>query len=102
MSKIYSGYDTADGTKLYYEIIMNNGKEYGFNIYEGDVAETPSFHQPEPWIPDRSKSYIENAIEMCKTISEDSSVTPEPPFIMTREMYLEQQANIDYLLLLTE
>lgn len=102
MNRIYSGYDKADGTKMYYTIIMNGEQEYGFDIYEGEVSKTPSFHQPEPWIPDRSMTYAENAIAMCKSIADDSSIPIEPPFTMTKEMYLEQQANIDYLLLLTE
>lgn len=108
MNKIFSGYTTQTGIKLYYSIIEENGKENGFDIYEGE-SEHPTLHQPEPWIPDKSKSYEENAIQMCKELSEILSDSSELPFKMTSKMYDEltsanemMRADLDYLLLLSE
>ena len=49
---------TYDGKKVYYDILDD-----GFKIYVGQTIR-PSIHQYEPYIPDPSKSYEENAIQM--------------------------------------
>lgn len=99
--KTYTNYDLKDGTKIYYDIYYKNEEPNGFLIYFGEST-TPIFKQPEPHIPHPDKSYEENAILFAQKLSDDSKATPETPFTVTEEMYLEQQANIDYLLLLTE
>lgn len=102
MGKTYSNFDKSDGTKLYYQIIMKDGKENGFDVFEGENSEIPVFHQPEPWIPNHSLSYAENAINLCKEISESSNIHETLSFVMTEEMYNQQQSDIDYLMILLE
>lgn len=94
---IDSGYTLKNGTKLFYEVL-----EDGFDIYRGDNSTTPFMHQPEPFIPNPSISYEENAKEMCKDMAESSQHEPEVPFTMTESMYTEMQSNIDYLMLLND
>ena len=70
INKIYSNYDLKNGTPLYYTIIYINEVRAGFDIYFGENAECPIYHQPEPHIPNPNLSYEENAINMCKELSE--------------------------------
>lgn len=83
-------------SKMFYEILDN-----GFKIYIGSNQDL-RYVQTEPFIPDHSKSYEENALAMCKELSEQSQKEPEPRFDMTESMYLEMQSNIDYLMLLND
>lgn len=97
MSTSYSGYNLKNGTKLMYSIFEN-----GFDIFIGETSTCPHMHQPEPFIPNPDKSYEDNAVEMCKNISEQSQKEPEPQFTMTESMYSDMQSNIDYLMLLND
>lgn len=80
---------THDNRDVYYDILDD-----GFKIYIGQSVR-PTFHQYEPYIPDPSKSYEENALMMC----EDLCKTPEKPLENKLD---DMQANIDYLLLLND
>ena len=51
---------SIDGQKLAYEELEN-----GYMIYKGGNA---WIHQPEPHIPDRSKSYEENAVAQIEEL----------------------------------
>ena len=98
MSKIFSDYTIADGTKLYYEIFEN-----GFDIFAGENATYPLLHQPEPYIPNPDLSYEENAKKMCEQLSIGSSIPRESELAhITVVEYTQLSANIDYLLLLNE
>ena len=108
MERIDSGYKLTDGTVLCYEIIMEDGKENGFDIFYGMNAKYPTYHQPEPYIPNPDISYEENAKQYCKQLY-DSSISSEKPFMMTETMYTDltsanemMRADLDYLLLLNE
>lgn len=95
--KIDSKQTLKNGTRLYYEVIEN-----GFDIYFGNKSPIPYLHQPEPFIPNPSLSYEENAINMCKELAEDSNIIPEKPFIVTEEMYNKHQSDIDFLMLMSD
>lgn len=95
--KINSNYILKNGTKLFYEVFEN-----GFDIYIGENTTSPYMHQPEPFIPNPDLSYEENAIAMCKNISEQSMLEPDKPFTMTVDTYTSMQSNIDYLMLLSD
>lgn len=97
MTTTYSGYALKNGAKLMYNVFEN-----GFDIFVGESSSTPYMHQPEPFIPNPDKTYEENAIEMCKNLSERSNQEPEKPFTMTEAMYSDMQSNIDYLMLLND
>ena len=86
---------TDDGKDVFYDILDD-----GFKIYIGQTS-TPTIHQYEPFIPDHTKSYEENAIQMCDELCTPSE-PPEPSFAMTEDMYTEMQSNIDYLMLLND
>lgn len=102
MSRIYSNYDLPNGTKLYYEIIQKDGVDNGFNIYDGD-RKYPYLHQPEPFIPDHSLSYEENAIKMCEELSQSVTIPYDNQVrSITNKEYDQLVANMDYLLLLSE
>lgn len=92
--KIKSKYE-VNGIYWYYEILDD-----GYKIYSGEESPAPLYHQYEPFIPDHSKSYEENAIQMCKELSDTSNVYV--PFTMTKDMYEELQSNVDYLMLLND
>lgn len=77
--------------KVYYEILDD-----GFKIYIGQTNR-PSIHQYEPYIPDPSKSYEENALAMCKDLCETGK---ESESVENRLLSIE--ANIDYLMLLSD
>ena len=86
---------TADNKDIFYEILDD-----GFKIYIAQQVR-PTIHQYEPYIPDPSKSYEENAKEMCEDFCKEIP-EPEPVFTMTESMYTEMQSNIDYLMLLND
>lgn len=93
MTKQYSGYTIGNDIKLYYVILDD-----GFDIYFGENATHPMYHQPEPFIPNPDISYEENALAMCKDLA-----TPAPQSssdIGTRLTAVE--ANVDYLMLLND
>lgn len=82
----------ANNQSIYYEIL-----EDGFKIYIGQTVQ-PSIHQYEPYIPDPTKSYEENAIQMCEDLCENANNMV--PSIEDRVTNIE--ANIDYLMLLND
>ena len=82
---------TPDGKSVYY-----NTTEDGFDIYigsEGNLVYT----QHEPFIPDHSKTYEENAIQMCEELSK---VVEHHDYMGERITNIE--SNIDYLMLLND
>lgn len=93
MSRINSGFIMPDKTQIFYEILDD-----GFDIYIGENAAHPLYHQPEPYIPNPDLSYEENAINMCKDISSPSQF--EGSALDKRLMNLE--SNVDYLMLLND
>lgn len=101
MNLVYSNFNLPNGVKLYYEIIETENGEAGFNIYAGENSKYPYLHQPEPFIPDRSLTYVENALKMCEELS--LHVVPKTQYAqITIEEFTQIQSNIDYLLLLNE
>lgn len=82
----------ASNQSIYYDIL-----EDGFKIYVGQTTQ-PSIHQYEPYIPDPTKSYEENAIQMC----EDLCATPVNNQSSIEERVTNIEANIDYLMLLND
>lgn len=91
--KVNSGYPAdANGNMFYYEILND-----GYKIYVGDV-QYPTYHQYEPYIPDHTKSYEENAIDDCKNMA--ISITNPAPSV--EERLTDVEANIDYLMLLND
>lgn len=102
MERIYSGYEYSNGAKLYYSIINEDGKENGFDIYIGDSV-FPFMHQPEPFIPNPSKSYAENAIEICAGMSAENSTPDDGVHVKSlEERITDVEANVDYLMLLND
>ena len=99
--KTDSGYSLKNGTKLYWDYIMKDGEENGFEIYIGD-AKYPTQTQPEPFIPNPSLSYEENAIEMCKEMAARSCKEVVVRHDVTEEEWNAMKADMDYLLLLSE
>ena len=84
----------STGETVWYEVLEN-----GFQIYSGQTK-YPQIYQPEPHIPNHSKSYEENAKDMCENICTQSDELHK--FAMTEDMYTEMQSNIDYLMLLND
>lgn len=86
------------GKDVYYEILDD-----GFKIYVGQYVR-PSIHQYEPYIPDPSKSYEENAImmceDLCKDLDDEANASAGKSSIIER--LTDVEANIDYLMLLTD
>lgn len=81
---------TTDNKEIWYDIVEN-----GFHIYIGNTA-NKVYVQEEPFIPDHSKTYEENAIEMCEslcTVNDSSSVD----YRLTN-----LESNVDYLMLLND
>lgn len=97
---VYSGFSFKNGIKLFYEIINNGVEDCGFDIYVGENSKYPTYHQPEPYIPNPSLSYRENAIKMCEELSKTAMIEGTKRFEVTEEMYNSQQSDIDYLMLL--
>lgn len=87
MVKYEKQYENKD---VYYEIL-----EDGFKIYVGQTNR-PSIHQYEPYIPDPSKSYEENAKDMCESLC----TVNDSPSVDDRITNLE--SNVDYLMLLND
>ena len=81
-----------NGKNVYYDILDD-----GFKIYVGQTVQ-PSIHQYEPYIPDPSKTYEENAIQMC----EELCAVPENKQSSIEERLTDVEANIDYLMLLND
>ena len=81
-----------ENKSVYYEIL-----EDGFKIYIGQTT-YPSIHQFEPYIPDHTKSYEENAIQMC----EDLCAAPVDKQSSIEDRVTNIEANIDYLMLLND
>lgn len=96
MSKVYSGYCMADKTKIYYEVLDD-----GFDVFIGESLQFPSYHQPEPFIPNPNLSYEENALAMCKSIS-DSSMNAKDLGKSIDDRLTKVEANLDYLMLLSD
>lgn len=86
---------TRDDRDIFYEILDD-----GFKIYIGQQVRA-TIHQYEPYIPNPSKSYEENAKDMCEDFCKEIP-EPEPIFTLTEEMYAEMQSTIDYLMLLND
>ena len=99
--KTYSGYTLKDGTKLYWDYVYKDDKENGYEVYVGENP-IPVQRQPEPYIANPSLSYEENALNICKEMSEVSNTPYVEPFEMTESMYTDMQSNIDYLMLLND
>ena len=84
---------TYDNRKMYYEVTDD-----GFNIYIGQ-DKRPTWRQYEPFIPDPSKSYEDNAKEMCETFT----IKPEEPSNNSLDDRLSSiESNIDYLMLIND
>lgn len=79
-----------NGNAIFYEILDD-----GYKIYIGQTVK-PSIHQYEPYIPDPSKTYEENAIAACESLCNQN---PQPSF---GDRLTDVEANIDYLMLLTD
>ena len=88
--------ETPDNKGVYYMI-----NEDGFDIFVEPNLKHPLLHQYEPFIPDSSKTYEENAIQMCEDLCKEIPKS-KPSFAMTEDMYTEMQSNIDYLMLLND
>lgn len=95
--KIDSGYTAENDVKLFYTI-----NDDGFDIYYGEDSEIARYHQYEPFIPNHTISYEENAKQMCADLSEKAHYVSTPEFKLTEDMYTEMQSNIDYLMLLND
>lgn len=91
--KINSGFacNNSGGT-WYYEITDD-----GYKIYAGD-SDHPTYHQYEPYIPDHSKTYEENAIAQCSELAIDY----KNEHVSIEDRVTNIEANIDYLMLLTD
>ena len=82
---------TVDGRDIFYEILDD-----GYKVYIGQQVR-PSIHQYEPYIPNPSKSYEENARDTCYELAGgDTAVDP------VAERFTDIEANIDYLMLLND
>lgn len=91
--RIQSEFKQKSGDDYWYYEILDDG----FDIYNSKESTTPVYHQYEPFIPDPSKTYEENAIMMCADLSKASE----------HHDYMEEritkiESNIDYLMLLTD
>ena len=94
--KIDSGYKyNKSDTSFMYELT-----ETGYNIYIGD-SPVPTYAQYEPFIPDPSKSYEENAILDCKKYSKESELVNAPAETLDDRL-TNIESNIDYLMLLND
>ena len=83
-------------TNLQYEIFDD-----GFDIYIGD-RKYPLYKQREPFIPDPSKSYEENAIAMCKEYCEMRENNNSETFVSVEDRLTAVESNVDYLMLLND
>lgn len=80
-----------DGSDIFYNI-----SDDGFDIYIGSEKNLV-YTQHEPFIPDHSKTYEENAIMMC----EDLCKEPEQ-HASFEDRLTTVEANVDYLMLLRD
>lgn len=83
---------TPDNKSIYYEILEN-----GYKIYINNTIR-PSIYQYEPYIPDPSKTYEENAIDTCEELSTVRVSAIDP----IEERLINVESNIDYLMLLND
>ena len=83
---------TPNKKDIYYDILEN-----GYKIYIGQTQRA-LYYQYEPYIPDPSKSYEENAKDMCAELAKERT-NPEAD-LDVRLTNIE--ANIDYLMLLND
>lgn len=83
---------TTDNKEIWYDVV-----EQGFHIYIGSTV-NKVYVQEEPFIPDHSKTYEENAIQMCK----DLCTPPVNKQSSIEERVTNIEANIDYLMLLND
>lgn len=83
---------TPNKKDIYYDILEN-----GYKIYIGQTQRA-LYYQYEPYIPDPSKSYEENAKDMCAELAKEHT-NPEAD-LDVRLTNIE--ANIDYLMLLND
>ena len=93
---ITTDFKMSNGTSISYEVF-----EDGFDIWIGSIGGYPTYSQREPFIPDRSISYEENAIKMCEQISKDSARTKNDSNT-AGDRLTTIEANIDYLMLLND
>lgn len=77
---------------IYYDILEN-----GYKIYIGQTKRA-LYYQYEPYIPDPSKSYEENAKDMCAELAKEHT-NPDAD-LDVRLTNIE--ANIDYLMLIND
>lgn len=84
------------GASISYEVFDD-----GFDIWIGSMAGYPTYSQREPFIPDKSLSYEENAVKMCEQISKDSNQA-QSDSKTAEERLTNIEANIDYLMLLND
>ena len=92
MNKITYKDKTEDNKVIQYEILNN-----GFRIYVGS-RKYPAIEQLKPFIPDPNKSYEENAIEMCESLTGKPNADKQT----IDERISNIEANVDYLLLLND
>ena len=83
---------TPNKKDIYYDILEN-----GYKIYIGQTKRA-LYYQYEPYIPDPSKSYEENARDMCAELAKERT-NPDAE-LDVRLTNIE--ANIDYLMLLND
>lgn len=83
---------TPNKKDIYYDILEN-----GYKIYIGQTQRA-LYYQYEPYIPDPSKSYEENAKDICAELAKERT-NPEAD-LDVRLTNIE--ANIDYLMLLND
>lgn len=81
---------------LQYEIFDD-----GFDIYIG-ARKYPLYKQREPFIPDPSKSYEENAITMCREYCEMRENSNSETFVSVEDQLTAVESNVDYLMLIND
>ena len=83
---------TPNKKDIYYDILEN-----GYKIYIGQTKRA-LYYQYEPYIPDPSKSYEENAKDMCEELTKEPTNSD-----MDLDVRLTTiESNIDYLMLLND
>lgn len=87
---------TFDNQDVWYEILDD-----GFQIYIG-TDKYPQIVQQEPYIPDHSLSYEENALSMCEDCCKEPAYPPEVKKYNIDDRLTSVEANIDYLMLLND
>lgn len=87
---------TSDGKNIYYAV-----NDDGFDIFIEPNLKFPLIHQYEPFILDPSKSYEENAKNMCEEFCKEVP-KPDPIFTLTESEYNTLRCDLDYLMLLND